>query len=373
MIKRVKLPLLVLIILSLAFLGVSCSKKDASEIKLGIISPLTGPAASFGVSQKNGSDLAIEELNSKGGVNGKKLVAIYEDSQVDPNKALAAFKKLTEVDKVSFVIEQGSTSEILALAPVAEKAKIILIASVASGAKITDAGDFTFRISPSDTVQGPIASDFATRKGFKKAAIIFVNNDWGSGLKEGFEKRFQENGGEVLLSESMDPATKDFRTSLTKIKSAKPDIIYIPVHPDQAGVLLQQAKELGVKAQFFGTDSFSEKSILSVAGNAAEGVVFTIPAKTAGPIFDEFSKKYKAKFNTDANYIAAAAYDSVMVISKASSEGKYDPEKTKSNLYQIKGYNGASGDITFDKNGDVINKKFDLLIVKKGEYVPFME
>lgn len=370
--KRLSIFTLILI-LSIAFLGISCTKKDTSEIKIGVISPLTGPAASFGVSQKNGSDLAIDEINSKGCINGKKIVAIYEDSQLDPNKALTAFKKLTDMDKVSVVVAQGSTSEVLALAPLAEKAKVILISPGASGAKITDAGDYTFRISPSDAFQGAIASDYATKKGYKKVAIIYVNNDWGNGLKEGFERGNRKAGGEVILSESMDPATKDFRTPLTKIKSAKPDIVYIPIHPDQAGVLLQQAKELGVKTQFFGTDSFSEKAILSVAGNAAEGVIFTMPAKTAGPVFDEFAKNYKTRYNADASYIAAAAYDTIMVISKALSGGKGDSESAKAVLYQIKGYNGASGDITFDTNGDVANKKFDLLTVKKGDYVPFME
>lgn len=370
--KRLSIITLI-VILSIALLGISCTKKDSSEIKIGVISPLTGPAASFGVSQKNGSDLGIDEINSKGGINGKKILAIYEDSQLDPNKAITAFKKLTDVDKVSVVVAQGSTSEVLAIAPLAEKAKVILIAPGASGAKITDAGDYTFRISPSDAFQGGIASEYATKKGYKKVAIIYVNNDWGNGLKEGFEKAYKRTGGEVILSESMDSSAKDFRTPLTKIKSANPDMVYIPIHPDQAGILLRQAKELGVKTQFFGTDSFSEKAILSVAGNAAEGVIFTMPAKTAGPSFEEFAKNYKTKYNTDASYIAAAAYDAIIVISKALTIGKGDAAGVKNALYNIKGHSGASGDITFDSNGDVTNKKFDLLMVRKGDYVPLME
>jgi branched-chain amino acid transport system substrate-binding protein len=216
-----------------------------------------------------------------------------------------------------------------------------------------------------------MAASFATKKGYKKGAVIYVNNDWGNGLKEGFDKDFKAGGGEVVSAESVEPDLKDFRTVLIKVKSMAPDFVYIPVHPDQAGVLLKQAKELSLKIQFLGADSFSEKSILTVAGTSAEGVIFTMPAKSAGAVYDEFQKKYKAKFNSDASYISAAAYDAVMVIAKALTEAGVDADKIKVALGNIKNYQGASGDITFDKNGDVVNKKFDLLVIKNSEYVPF--
>ena len=358
-----------LLVLSFA-LAVGCTKKEPSEIKIGVISPLTGPAASFGVSQKNGAELAIDELNAKGGINGKKIVSIYEDSQLDPNKALSAFKKLISVDNVPVVIGQGSTTEILALAPASDQSKVILVSPGASGAKITGSGKYIFRLSPSDAFQGTMASGFAAKKGYKKGAIIYVNNDWGNGLKDGFEKDFKSGGNDIVTSEAIEPAAKDFKTVLIKVKSKSPDFVYIPIHPDQAGVLLKQAKELGTKLQFIGADSFSEKSILTVAGNSAEGVVFTMPAKTSGVAYDEFQKKYKAKFNSDASYIAAVAYDAVVVTAKAISESGSDAEKIKLNLQGVKGYQGASGDITFDKNGDVINKKFDLMTIVNGEYKP---
>jgi len=354
--------------LVLALVLGGCTKQEANEVKVGVISPLTGPAASFGVSQKNGTELALEDINAKGGINGKKVIAVYEDSQLDPNKALSAFKKLVSVDKVPVVIGQGSTTEILALAPASDQSKIILVSPGASGAKITGSGKYIFRLSPSDAFQGTMAANFAAKKGFKKGAIIYVNNDWGNGLKDGFEKDFKLAGNEIVSSEAIEPASKDFKTVLVKIKTKSPDFVYIPIHPDQAGVLLKQAKELGAKLQFIGADSFSEKSILTVAGNSAEGVIFTMPAKTSGAAYDEFQRKYKAKFNSEASYIAAVAYDAMVVTAKAISESGSDAEKIKQNLQGVKGYQGVSGDITFDKNGDVINKKFDLMTIVNGEY-----
>lgn len=352
---------------------INCSQTDKKEIKIGVISPLTGPAASFGIAQKNGSDLAAEELNVKGGINGMKINLIYEDSQLDPNKALSAFKKLTSIDKVTIVIGQGSTSEILAMSPSAEKEKVILISPGASGAKISEAGDYIFRISPSDAFQGAMGAKFALKKGYKKGVIIFVNNDWGTGLKDGFKKDFEKGGGELVLTEAVDPSTKDFRTILTKIKSINPDFIYIPIHPDQAGVILKQIKELAVRSQLIGADSFSEKSILTVAGNAADGVIFTMPVENKDVAFQDFQKKYKEKYKTDASYIAAASYDTVMVLAKAISEAGADTEKIKRTLYSIKNYKGASGDITFDEHGDVVNKSFSLMIIKNGKYETYTQ
>lgn len=367
--KATSSALFILLSFAILLMGVSgCGKSQPKEIRIGIVSPLTGAGAAFGASGKNGADLAAEELNKKGGINGTPIRLLYEDSQLDPNKSLSAFKKLTSVDKAAVVIGEGGTTEVLAMAPSAEKEKVLLLASIASGAKISDAGDYVFRLSPSDAFQGAMCAGFALQKGFTKGAVVFVNNDWGTGLKDGFVKDFEKGKGKILTAEASDPASKDFRTILTKIKGMNPDFIYIPIHPDQAGVLLQQAKELGVKTQFLGADSFSEKSILSVAGSAAEGVIFVVPTENKDAHFQEFQKKYKEKFSAEANYIAAASYDTVMVIAKAMSGTGGDAGKIKSALYGIKNYEGASGDITFDEQGDVINKKFSLMTVRKGNY-----
>jgi branched-chain amino acid transport system substrate-binding protein len=347
-----------------------CSKKP-EVIKLGFIGPLTGPAASYGVAQRNGIMLAADEINSAGGVNGKKIEVIFEDSQMDPNKAINAIKKLIDIDKVVAVIGETTTGGTLAIAETANRTKTVLLSPSASGAKITEAGDFVFRISPSDSFQAIVASKLVSEMGLKKGAIVFTNDDWGGGLQKAFQADFTKLGGSILTIEGCTPGTKDFRTQLVKIKSLQPDFIYIPLHPDESAIFLRQVKELKVPGRIIGADNFSEKAILKAAGAAAEGVIFTMPAEPSGEAYKNFSIKYKAKFNEEASYSSAAGYDSLNILVEAIKKSGLSGEKIKNALYEIKDYKGVSGVIGFDQNGDVITKTFEIIQIKDGEYIPY--
>jgi len=351
----------------------SCSQKNDGDgtIKIGFIGPLTGPAASYGIPQKNGAALAAEEINTAGGLNGKKIEIIYEDSQMDPNKALSAVKKLIDIDKVSSVIGETTTAGTLAIADTANKNKVVLISPSASGAKVTDAGDYVFRISPSDTFQATIAAKLIFEIGFKKGAIVFTNDDWGAGIEKALREDFSKLGGTIVASEGCTPGTQDFRTQLTKIKALKPDFIYIPLYPAESAIFLRQVKELNVPGQIIGADNFSEKAILKTAGKAAEGVIFTMPSSPSSKAYEEFAKKYKAKFNEDASYSAAAAYDCVNILFQVMKKAGTVGENIKNALYSIQDFAGISGKIGFDKNGDVNTKEFSVVQIQKGDYIPY--
>jgi len=361
-----------LIVLSLILAGfLSCTQKKEDEIKLGFIGPLTGPAASYGIPQKNGAALAAEEINAAGGLNGKKIEIIYEDSQMDPNKAISAVKKLIDIDKVSSIIGETTTAGTLAIADTANKNKVVLLSPSASGAKITDAGDYVFRISPSDTFQAIVAAKLISEIGFKRGAIVFTNDDWGAGIEKALREDFSKLGGTIVASEGCTPGTQDFRTQLVKIKALKPDFIYIPLHPAESAIFLRQVKELNVPGQIIGADNFSEKAILKTAGKAAEGVIFTMPSSPTGRDYEEFSKKYKAKFNEDASYSAAVAYDCVNILFNAIKKAGASGENIKNTLYSVQDFAGVSGKIGFDKNGDVNTKEFSVVQIQKGDYIPY--
>lgn len=349
------------------------NKVERDVIKFGFIGPLTGPAASYGDAQRNGIQLAVGEINSSGGMNGRNIEVIFEDSQMDPNKALNAIKKLIDIDKVTAIIGETTTAGTLAIAGTANKRKMVLLSPSASGEKVTEAGDYVFRVSPSDSFQAIVAAGFVHRKGFKKGAIVYTNDDWGNGLKKAFEKSFTGLGGEILLTEGCTPGTQDSRTQLVKIKDLNPDFIYIPLYPDESPTFLRQVKELEVNGQIIGADNFSEKAILKTAGDTANGVIFTMPAEPHSEEYSSYLAKYKTKYNESGNYTSAAAYDCVYILTDVVRKSGLKAEQIKNALYSIKNYKGASGLIGFDNNGDVTTKEFSVIKIENGEYVTINE
>ncbi|NCB19816.1 MAG: hypothetical protein EOM61_09380 [Bacteroidia bacterium] len=369
--SKISLPLMKTIIVSLVLFviaGCNANKEDEKAIRFGFIGPLTGPAASYGNAQMKGIKLAVEEINKAGGISGKNLVVIYEDSQMDPNKATSAIKKLIGIDRVTAVIGATTTACTLAIADTANTNKMVLLSPSASGAKVTDAGDYVFRVSPSDTFQAVVTADFVHKQGLKKGAIVFTNDEWGSGLKNAFEKSFTKSGGKIVAAEGLAPGAQDFRTQLVKVKTLNPDFIYIPLYPDESPAFLRQAKEIDVSAQIVGADNFSEKAILNTAGTTANGVIFAMPAESEEKEYTSYLEKFKAKYNEDGSYTSAAGYDCVYLLADAIRQSGADGDKIKRALYGVKAYRGASGLIGFDSNGDVTTKKFSVITIIDGEY-----
>ena len=183
-----------ILIASVMVFSIGCAKKEVKEVKIGTISPLTGAAASYGEKMTRAIDLAVQEVNDKGGINGKKVVVIHEDDKLEAKDGVTAFKKLTSIDKVSAVIGAVGSSVTLAISPVAESSKIPLITPISSAVSISKAGDFIFRICPSDAIQGVIISKWIKEKGFNNIAILCINNDYGTGLKDRFKEEFTKLG-----------------------------------------------------------------------------------------------------------------------------------------------------------------------------------
>jgi len=358
-----------LIIFSL-MLPSGCAKKE-KVIKIGVILPLTGEAAKYGQSAKRGLDLALEEINASGGVRGKKLSLIYEDSKADPKEGVNAIQKLITIHKVPAIIGAMASSVTLAIAPIAEKNKVVLLSPASSAPKITYAGNYIFRNCYSDIYEGTKMADYIWNEtSYRSIAIIYINNDYGIGLKRAFEKRFTELGGKVIISEPYEFGSTDFHTQISKVKNANPDAIYI-IGYGEMGRLLIQAKEIGLSKPFFSCIMFEDPDILKIAREAAEGVIYTFPSydpKSQEKQIRDFVRAFKKKYGQIPDGFAANSYDALKILALAIKKGGGDSEGIKDALYTVRDFPGVTGKTSFDANGDV-KKPIGIKTVKDGRFI----
>jgi branched-chain amino acid transport system substrate-binding protein len=355
MINRLSTTCLIILALTLGSFG--CAKKEPQEIKIGAVLPLTGSAGVWGENAKMGMDLALKEVNDAGGIKGKAVRIIYEDSQSDPAKATSALQKLITTDKVQVVIGDIASSSVLAMAPIAEKAKVVLLSPGASNPDISKAGEYIFRNWQSDALEGDEDAKYAySQLGYRKVACLYVDNAYGTGLMNVFTKRFTELGGAILQCESFPQGSTDMRTQLSKIKQGKPDAIYMPGYPPEMAIILKQAKELKISVPFLSTQAFDDPKILELAGKAADGVIFSVP-KPPDPsekVVGDFIKRYKNAYKIDPGVTSDTGYDAVKIISWAIQNGGEQGPQIKDQLLKLKDFPGAAGLTTFDENGDVV-------------------
>jgi branched-chain amino acid transport system substrate-binding protein len=211
--------------------------------------------------------------------------------------------------------------------------------------------------------------------GYKEIAVLYINNEWGVGLKDVFEKEFENLGGKILISEGFEQDAKDFRTQLIKIKAKNPRVIFIPVYYIEAGLILKQAEELGIKAQFLSGDSIEKPEFIEIAGELAKGIIFGAPTydpESRESLIKNFVDKYQSKFGREPAVVAAHAYDATNIIALTLEKCEENATCIKDELYKIKDFPGVSGKTSFDKNGDAI-KEILLKTVKNGQFVPYEE
>ena len=347
-------------------------KKESEEIRIGAILPLTGDAAIYGVEMKKGISLAVEELKE---IDKLGIKVIYEDDQGVPRNAVSAAQKLITQDKVQVIISSLS-SITLALAPIAQKNRIVLISPSASAPAITNAGDFVFRVWPSDIFEGGVMSEFAfnTLK-MRNIAILYVNNDYGKGLEQVFTKKFEELGGNIIISEGYEFGATDFRTQIIKIKARKPEAIYIVGYWKEIIQYLKQARELNFRTQILSAICFKEPEILKFAGEEAGGAIFTGPfydPQRKEKIVQDFVTKYEKKFNEEPGIWAAHSYDAMKIIGLAIKSGGTTATEIQKSMSKIKNFMGVTGMMSFDENGDVI-KTIKIYTVKNKQFVPWGE
>ncbi len=332
--------------------------KEAVPIKIGWMGPLTGDAASYGESIKKGVEFAKKELGLA------NVEVVYEDSKCDPKEAVNAVTKLVNVDKVVAIVGDVCSGATLAAAPVAEQNKVVMISPASTAPKLTDAGQFIFRTVPSDALQGDFGAKLAYDRGYKKLAILYGNEEYGVGFNKVLSDSFTKLGGAVVASESFQPNATDVRTQITKIKAKNPDVIYIISNAPSAAVsALKQIKQLNLKAAVFGSEGLKSPDILSGAKDAAEGL--TVTSVTAGT--SDFLAKYKTEYSADPGPFAAQGYDAFKALALTVKNGAVSGDQIRTALGTLE-FDGASGHIKFDQNGDV-SGNYEVYKVEKGAFV----
>lgn len=374
----VGLIILVLLVIGLAYLGKASQSSaptttetptpvaETGPIKIGFTGPLSGDVANIGANARAAVEIAVAEVNAAGGINGRTLEMIYEDDKCGGPEGANAANKLINIDKVDVLLSAACSPSMLAIAPMAEKAKIPMLGYCASAATISNAGDYIFRDAPSDLFQAQYAAKYLYDLGKKKAAIVYLNNDWGVGLRDAFTESFTKLGGEVVLKESYDPDSTDLRTQMTKVKASSADLLYFPGFTSGTIAGLKQAKALGLKQTVFGADAWDDNKIWEELGSTGNGAMYTVMGTNST---DSFKAKMKEKLGNDSViYCSNYAYDGVKILSQVMSKVGSNKEAIKNELYQTSYTGGVSSpNIKFDQNGDPTEASYVIKIIKNGK------
>jgi len=360
--------ILILIIIVIAF---STNNNQANSVKVGAILPLTGKEANIGQSMKNALELAKEDINRNGGINSKNLKIIYEDSQSDVNKALSSYQKLTQIEGVKEIFTAIS-SVVLSIAPIAEKNKILNLAMGSAAPKISEAGDYTFRHNLLPQDESMTLANYIYNSGIKQIPLLVVNTESGVSYRDEFKKDFESLGGKISFIEMYEKGATDYKTQLTKIKAMKPKEIVTLSYAAEMGIQFKQAKELGLNVQWFAVYTAEDPQVLSLAGSAADGIIYThyYDASSTDPLFTSFNAKYVSEFKIQPLPYSGLAYDFLKVLGKVMNAcGEASSTIcVKDGLYGTQNYQGVTGSISFDKNGDT-KKAIIMKTIKNGQFV----
>src|SRR5687767_8216981 len=340
--------------------GGPATAETGDTIRVGVYVDLTGQTSSFGQSTKNGIELAVEEINKAGGVNGKQIQLIIEDDQGRPEQAKTVVSKLINQDKVQAVLGEVASTNRLAAAPVAQEAKIPMITPSSTNPKVTEVGDYIFRVCFIDPFQGAVMAKFAANSLNAKTAAILgdVNSDYSKGLTQFFEEEFNRLGGRVVAKEAYTQTDPDFKGQLTKIRNLNPDVIYVPGYYGQVGIIAKQARELDMNMPLLGGDGWDSPELWKLGGAALKDTYISnhYSAENPAPEIQNFVKAFKAKFGVEPDSLAALAYDAAKVLADAIKRagGAGDGAKLRDAINATKNFAGVTGAITIDSGRNAV-------------------
>lgn len=337
-------------------------------IKIGTIQPISGPVSAYGVQSRNAIEMAIKEINDKGGVLGKKLELFVEDDEANPEKTVNAFKKLATQNKIVGLVGALTSKCSLAITKEAQQRKIVMISPSSTNDAVTTGGDYIFRACYKDSFQGGVLARYAFENlNAKNAAILFDNtNDYSVGMKDNFKKMFESLGGKIVAEESYATGDKDFNAQLTKIKSSNPEVLLIPDYYNTISLIAKQVKNQGINCPMMGADGWDE-----IANNAGDEVIGSYYSNHYAPDADDaevkdFVSKYKAAYNNETpNALAALAYDSTYILAEAIQRaGSTDPEKMKAEMMKTN-RKFVTGNISYDAERNPV-KSVTMVKLDKG-------
>lgn len=357
-----------------AAVTLSCgSKASNKEILVGEYGSLTGGIATFGISTRDGSSLAFEDINSRGGVLGQKIKLLVEDDQSKPEEAGTVVNKLIHQDHVVAMLGHVASSHSLAAAPICQSEKIPMISPSSTNPRVTQVGNYIFRVCFLDTFQGAVMAKFAydTLKVRNVAILVDVRSDYSVGLQTFFGQAFKKLGGKVVSEQSYSQGDSDFRAQLTAIKASNPEAIYVPGYYTEVGTIVHQARELGITVPFLGSDGWDSPKLWEIGGTALNGCYFSNHYATddPNPVVQKFVTDYKAKYNQLPDALAALAYDAARILADAMTRaGSTDGEKVRDAIASTKDFPGVTGNISINQERNAV-KSAVIVKVENGKYL----
>ena len=352
----------------------SCgSKGSQKEILIGEYGSLTGGIATFGISTKQGSELAFEDINKKGGILGQKIKLLVEDDQSKPEEAGTVVNKLIHQDHVVAMLGHVASSHSLAAAPICQAEKIPMISPSSTNPRVTQVGNYIFRVCFLDTFQGAVMAKFAydTLKVKKVAILVDVRSDYSVGLQTFFGQAFKKLGGTIVTEQSYSQGDSDFRAQLTAIKGSNPEAIYVPGYYTEVGTIVHQARELGITVPFLGSDGWDSPKLWEIGGTALNGCYFSNHYATddPNPVVQKFVNDYKAKYGQMPDALAALAYDAARIMADAMTRAdSTDGAKVRDKIAETKDFPGVTGSITLNADRNAV-KTAVIVKVENGKYL----
>lgn len=328
---------------------------------IGSVGALTGPEAHFGLESQNGVQLAVEEANAAGGVQGRPLALRSYDSQSRPEEAANAVTRLVTQDRVLFVVGENASSNTLAMAPAAARAEVPLISPSSTNPRVTsEGGPYVFRVCFTDTFQGQLLARYArdTLKAERVAMLVDQKSDYAVGLARVFAARFGALGGRVVAEEAYGKGDTDFRGQLTRAKSARPEVLFIPGYYSDVGPLARQARELGMRATLLGGDGWDSGERLGQLGGAAvEGALYSthFAADNPGSRVKDFLARYQTRFGHPPDALGALGYDAARVgIDALRRSGGVGGPMLREQIARTRDFDGITGRITLGPDRDAL-------------------
>ena len=341
---------------------------DSDEIVIGEFGSLTGTTATFGISTRNGIDMAIDEVNARGGVLGRRVRVIVEDDQGRPEEAQTVVTKLITADRVVAVLGEVASSRTLAAAPVAQQYRIPLVTPSSTNPRVTEVGDYIFRVCFIDPFQGLVMAKFAYNSlGVRNVAVLRdIRNDYSVGLADVFVQNFTQMGGRIVADLSYSEGDTDFSAQLTSLAAARPEAIFIPGYYTEVGLIARQARQLGITVPLLGGDGWDSPRLTEIGGAALNNSYFSnhYSVEDPSPRIQKFVEDYRARFGQTPDALAALGYDAAMILFDAMERaGTTEASAVRDALAQTTNFPGVTGTITIDENRNAVKPAVVLQVV----------
>lgn len=372
---RLKLGIIIIAAIAMAAATISCKKgAETRPYRMGAILPLSGRAAILGENVRNGMQMAVDDINAAGGINGRMLEIEFGDSRNDPKEGVSLMNKFTSVHRFPAVVS-AMTPITAPLIPIAERHKTVLFATMVSSPTFADRSEYLFRcFTRAETEVPPLAKIAYEKLGMRKVVSLYVDDDFGKGYADYFKAEFEKLGGKIVGELPFARGGSDFRNTIAKVKSIKKDGIYLVGYDKAMGLIPKQIREMGIKTPILANASAATPVYIKIAGEAAEGItLMNFAFSTRAPRSEEgkqLVKKYKEKFGSTPLVLTVIGYDIVGLLAKAIRIKGYTADGIRQGLLAIKDYEGVIGKLTVQQNGEV-DVPLMPLVIRGGRPTPF--